>query len=298
MLAPLITLVLSARLDDAARSLLATNTSADNIASRVAERIAKSSFVKRVEAQGCSVSKNGGCKCVNGVMSEDYSGVCGGCSGCGKTNGSCSDFTCGNCFDCDQSSNCFAKDVTTVCLLASPAAECETVLMADLAVGDRVLGRDGATYVLAVQHKAVDTVAQMLTLHTADGMSVSVTPDHGIFLDGSLVAASEANVGARLTNARGEATAIQRITKGEAAIINAITSDGTIVADGVLAASNPYWIAKYAVDAPLARMILNVAFFAAGDTDSVAAACAVAAAQAAATFALAALAAKAVHTRK
>ena len=31
------------------------------------------------------------------------------------------------------------------------------------------VGRDGATTVVAVQHKAVDTVAEMLTFHTAGG---------------------------------------------------------------------------------------------------------------------------------
>jgi len=132
-----------------------------------------------------------------------------------------------------------------------------------------VLGREGATRVLAVQHKAVDTVSQMLIFTTADGRSASMTPAHGVWVDGKLVAASEATVGATLTNAKGEPKVITRITKGEATIINAVTASGTIVADGILAASNPFWIADRTVDAPLARAVLNCFCFAAGDVDSV-----------------------------
>ena len=168
-----------------------------------------------------------------------------------------------------KSNPCFAKESTTACMYSSSKAECENVLMVDLAPGDLVLGRDGATRVVSVQHKAVDTIAEMLTFHTADGASVSMTPDHALFVDGALVAAAEAEVGATLTNAKGEATTIKRIVKGSSAIINAVTADGTVVANGVLAASNPLWIASLTVDAPLTRTVVNAAIFAAGDVDSV-----------------------------
>ena len=135
--------------------------------------------------------------------------------------------------------------------------------MADLVPGDLVLGREGATTVLAVQHKAVDTIAEMLTFHTASG-AVSMTPDHALFVDGALVAAADAKVGSLLSTG-----AIERITKGEAAIINPVTVSGTIVADGILATSNPYWIASVTVDAPLTHALVNCALFAAGDVDSV-----------------------------
>jgi len=162
--------------------------------------------------------------------------------------------------------SCFAKESTTACLLASPAAECKHVLMADLVSGDLVLGRNGATTVLANQHKAVDTFAEILTFQTAGDTSVSMTPDHAVFADGALVAAAEVKVGSILSTG-----AVTRITKGEGSIINVVTSDGTIVADGVLAASNPYWIASLTVDAPLARAMVNAVLYAAGDIDSVAA---------------------------
>ena len=70
-----------------------------------------------------------------------------------------------------------------MCRFASPEAECQDELMANLAVGDYVLGRDGATRVIAVQHKANDIVSEMLTFHT-DGRAVSMTADHGVFVDG------------------------------------------------------------------------------------------------------------------
>ena len=174
-----------------------------------------------------------------------------------------------------------------MCLLASPAAECEHVLMADLAVGDLVLGREGATTVVAVQHKAIDTVAEMLTFETADG-AVSMTADHAIFADGKLVAATAVKVGSLLSTG-----AVKRIAKSEGAIINAVTADGTIVADGILAASNPMWIASLTVDAPIMRAVVNAALYAAGDVDTVAAGFGGVLAKLAATAAVAALALKA-----
>ena len=164
--------------------------------------------------------------------------------------------------------------------------------MADLAAGDLVLtatseGALAATTVVAVQHKAVDTVAEMLTFDTADGASVSMTADHAVFVGGRLVAAAEAKVGSTLTNAKGETAIVKRITKSEGAIINPVTSSGTIFADGILAASNPLWIASLTVDAPLTRAIVNVVLYAVGDVDSIAAG----SAKVAASAAVAALAA-------
>ena len=178
-------------------------------------------------------------------------------------------------------SACFAKDSSTACLLASPAAECEHVLMSDLAVGDLVLGRGGATAVIAVQHKAVDTISEMLTFHTAAG-AVSMTPDHAVFADGELVAAAQVKIGSLLSTG-----AVKRITKGEGSIINAVTASGTIVADGILAASNPMWIASLTVDAPIARAVVNAAIYAVGDADTVAAGFAGVLAKIAATAAVA-----------
>jgi len=166
--------------------------------------------------------------------------------------------------------SCFAKASTTACLFTS-VDSCETVLMADLAPGDLVLGRDGATTVVAVQHKAVDTIATLLTFHTADGSSVSVTADHALFVGGdgsTLVAAAEVKVGDVLS-----VGAVKRVTVSTGAVINAVTADGTIAAsDGsalILAASNPIWIAPLIIVSPVVRALINTALFAVGDVDSV-----------------------------
>jgi len=166
--------------------------------------------------------------------------------------------------------------------------------MSDLAVGDLVLGRWGATAIVVVQliaqHKAVDTISEMLTFHTAAGTS-SMTPDHAVFADGELVAAAQVKVGSLLSTG-----AVKRIAKSEGAIINAVTADGTIVADGILAASNPMWIASLTVDAPLTRAVVNGILFAVGDVDTVTAGLVKAAVTAGFTLGAVALAANALKT--
>lgn len=147
--------------------------------------------------------------------------------------------------------------------------------MADLVPGDLVLGRDGPTTVIAVQHKSIDTVAEMLTISTTSGTSVSMTPDHALYVDGALVRAADATVGALIIESNGELTPIKRITKSKATIINAVTASGTIIADHVVVASNPFWIASVTVDAPVLRAVVNAAIHLAGDVESLSAGCAV-----------------------
>ena len=98
--------------------------------------------------------------------------------------------------------------------------------------------------------------------------------------------------GYRTCGGGGAAGGVKRVTKSKAAIINAVTASGTIVADGILAASNPMWIASLTVDAPITRAVVNAALYAAGDVvvDTVAAGFA----RLVATLAIAALAAKAL----
>ena len=187
-------------------------------------------------------------------------------------------------------STCFAKGSTKACLVAKPSVSADAayeqcyiydgaggaprdarlVLIADLSAGDLILGGSDLTRVVAVQHKAVDTTAEMLTFDTADGASVSMTADHAVFVDGQLIAAAEVKVGSLLSTG-----AVKRITKSKGAIINAVTASGTILATDagapVLAASNPLHIARRTIYAPVARAVLNAALYAAGDVDTVAA---------------------------
>jgi len=90
---------------------------------------------------------------------------------------------------------------------------------------------------------------------------------------------------------------ITHITKDEGAIINPVTTSGTIVANGILAASNPYWIAAITIDAPLASIIVNAAVFAVGDVNSIAIGFSVGLVKLASALAFAAVMAKALCSR-
>lgn len=163
------------------------------------------------------------------------------------------------------------------CYERADAKGAHVVFARDLVAGDRVLtatpeGVLSSTYVVANQHKAFDTTATMLTLHTATG-SVSMTPDHAGFVDGMLVAAYDAQVGAFLTDAVQAVKKITHVTKGEGAIINPVTTSGTILvsdhgAAPVLAATNPYWVARITIAFPTVRAIVNAALYIGGDVDS------------------------------
>jgi len=207
----------------------------------------------------------------------------------------------GSCPPCVKSSSsgstsCFAKDSATACRVVGSTTTAETayaacyhdaqptagalVLMAELTAGDRVLtmtteGTLTTTHVIAVQHKAADTVAEILTLHASDETRLSLTADHALFIDGTLVAADDAKVGSTLMSAGGKAIAVERIAKGEGAIINPVTASGSLLAsDGrgmpVLAASHPIWIAPFVLDSPTARAVVNLALGYVGDVDTLA----------------------------
>ena len=262
------------------------------VALKVAQKLksVRAAASKSVRAAASTSSGNCGTSTVitNGCIIDPGCVVSSGCGDC-TIDKSAMTYKCVSNLD-GAGSTCFAKETTTACLFASAADEtCVPALMTDLVPGDVVLGRDGATSVVAVQHKAVDTLAEMLTFRTADGSSVSMTPNHAVFVDGELVAAADVKVGSALSTG-----AVERITKGEAAIINAVTADGTIVAGGILAASNPMWIASLTIDAPLTRAVVNAVIYAVGDADTLAAG----AAKIATMLAAAALAAKALRSRK
>ena len=54
----------------------------------------------------------------------------------------------------------------------------------DSLMADLVLGREGATTVVAVHHKAVDIITGLLTFHTARG-AVAMTADRAVFANGA-----------------------------------------------------------------------------------------------------------------
>lgn len=182
--------------------------------------------------------------------------------------------------------SCFAKDSTNACLLSTPTiapevayAQCyrgteptdaRLVRMADLNAGDLVLSSSiSASQIVANQHQAVDTIAEMITLHT-EGGSLSLTPDHAIFIDGALAAAADAKEGSILSNG-----VVNHITKGKGAIINPVTASGTILAvdsgEPVLATTyGSLPIAQVMLGSTVARVLINAGMYVAGDVGSVA----------------------------
>ena len=199
----------------------------------------------------------------------------------------------------EELSSCFDKRISTVCLVRDDASGYATaeaayeacyesepesrrigvrVLMAELAAGDRVLTASASgsleiTQIVVVQHKhATEMSSDMLKLGTADGSTLSLTGDHAIFTDGSLVAAADVRVGSVLLTARGSSTVVDSITKATEAreIINPVTTSGTILAadDGsrpLLVASHPIWVAPWVVESKVARYAVNAVLALVGD---------------------------------
>jgi len=164
---------------------------------------------------------------------------------------------------------CFAAS-TVVCRLrasasldAAPAAyeSCfgdgqslvaELVEMRLLVAGDRVLSSDGrrafATVVLVTQHRS-GLLAPLLTLRHGGG-ALRLTPDHALWIDGQLQAASAALAGSTLTGGEGNELLVKQAAAAPAGlVINPVTAAGTLLAagapgeDAVLAATHPAWIA-------------------------------------------------------
>ena len=141
------------------------------------------------------------------------------------------------------SNPCFAAE-TTVCLLhSSQAAEAafaqcfgseepitaHRVAMSSLVSGDIVLSSSSSVSRVAVtQHRPPSLLSSALTtLHFQNG-SLSLTPDHVVYLDGSFVPARLAMKGTTLSGGQTVTHMVQ--TSGR--VINPITLAGTILAAG------------------------------------------------------------------
>jgi len=193
-------------------------------------------------------------------------------------------------------SGCFASESMYACRLLAPAASAEAAYtacygeasgttaagssvaertrLAELVAGDLLLtvgrrdSRLEVTRVIVNQHARADVVMPALTLHLAKG-ALSCTPDHALFLDSALRAASEARVGSVLMNARGEAVAVTSITRMDSAsVVNPITTTGTLLvsdeqaSEAIVAASHPIWIAAHALDSrPRSLSLCNALSF-------------------------------------
>jgi len=159
---------------------------------------------------------------------------------------------------------CFAADTTTACKLlgdvsaaeahrqcytSSEGADAELILMKTLVAGDVVLAADAAgalslERVVINQHKANARASALLELYHSAGI-LALTPDHVLLVDGAFAPARDAKPGSSLTLADGKETVVERVAAAHGGIINPITTSGTIVAGGVVAATHPEWSAAF-----------------------------------------------------
>jgi hypothetical protein len=151
-----------------------------------------------------------------------------------------------------------AEAAMAACFDATDGAAAQLVPMSTLKAGDVVTTLDTVTgwatltRVVLNQHTKGDAWARLLKIKTVNGATLTVTPDHVIFVDGAFVAASSAAVGASLS-----AGTIAEIIETRGAVINPVTVAGTILAAdvasptrGVLASTATDWIAARLLEAP------------------------------------------------
>lgn len=142
----------------------------------------------------------------------------------------------------EDDSVCFPADATV------ELASGERVAMADLAIGDVVrvaAGADAAAWspVYFFSHKdpagAATTARAYVTLTTASGAALTLTPGHYVMADGVATAAAEVAVGQALSLASGAASAVTASTRSvrRGGLYNPHTLAGTIVVDGVVAST-------------------------------------------------------------
>jgi Hint module len=157
--------------------------------------------------------------------------------GAASTNSSGSDAESSNAAssgsDTDSGNSCFPADATVQLETGV------TVAMSSLSIGDSVsVGVGIFSRVFGFTHMDPSAVCIFLTLSTASGAAIRLTPGHFIYSNGDLVPASAVAVGDSLELSSGEVSAITSITTGFATgLFNPQTLEGSIVVDGVRAST-------------------------------------------------------------
>jgi hypothetical protein len=116
-------------------------------------------------------------------------------------------------------------------------ADGSTVPMHALAPGDSVqVSTGGATSdVFMFTHRDRATQSEFVTLETAAGVSVTLTPGHYLYVNGALAAAKTAAVGDALMLAGGSLSAITKVSRSVGTgLYNPQTLHGDLIVDGVL----------------------------------------------------------------
>jgi hypothetical protein len=145
---------------------------------------------------------------------------------------------------------CFARD--SLAVLPSGDA----VPMGSLRSGDIVKdGPDSTTRVVVNQHRGVHLTSRMLKIDHTNG-SLTLTPDHVLYLDGAFAPARDAKRGSTLI---GDLT-VTAVTATAAEVANPLTASGKILTQGgALATAYPEWIAAYMLSSyvPLPFSVCN-----------------------------------------
>lgn len=117
--------------------------------------------------------------------------------------------------------------------------------MRDVCVGDRVQVSGGAfSDVFIISHNLPKAQAAYLQLVTQHNHILHVTPEHFVYVNGTLAPAASVSIGDRLTLADGNGSAVVSVaTVWKDGVFNVLTLDGDIVVDGVLASTYGFLLA-------------------------------------------------------
>ena len=126
----------------------------------------------------------------------------------------------------------------SVCFPASATVELEDgshKTMAAVQIGDRVLATTGEySPVYMFSHRLDAAKAAFVTLEAGSGVNLQLTPDHYVYVNGALAAASTVAVGDALTLRDGSAATVTKVhTTWAQGLYNPHTMHGDIVVNGV-----------------------------------------------------------------
>jgi hypothetical protein len=111
--------------------------------------------------------------------------------------------------------------------------------MGQLSVGDRVkVGAGAFSDVFMFTHRTADIWSPFVTLSTASGEALSLSPGHYLQTSAGLVAAGTVKAGDVVTLGSGESTAVTAVSTGtRRGLYNPQTVSGSIVVDGIVAST-------------------------------------------------------------
>ncbi len=149
-----------------------------------------------------------------------------------------------------------ASSSTSTCFPATATVQLESgarVAMADLKIGDAVLVAPGVySKVYMFSHRLEQTKTAFVALETASGASLLLTPDHYLYVNGSLATAQTVRAGHLVTLADGTRAAVTKVrTQWALGLYNPHTLHGDIVVDGVQTSTYTQGIAPAVAHAAL-----------------------------------------------